>query len=127
VETLSFRVSSADNQREAVKPRVSQFVVFENGFERTAFHPVVQLHCGKTSCIKGNRSLIPRGVEKLVFRYEKELSLRVNEPSNEPGTGNAVHFDVAARDPLYAWALLRGLPVNLAFRRRSSTHRPLSE
>src|SRR5713226_9533847 len=109
---LPFHVSSSDNQCETMKRRVSQLVIFENGFEGASFPAVVQFHFGNSRCVEGNRFLPPCGVEELVFGYENELRLRVNEASNEPGAGNSVHFDVAARDPLHAWTLLRGLPFN---------------
>jgi hypothetical protein len=79
---LSFDVSPSDDQPQTVKRWLSKFVILENGFKRTAFSPVIQLHFGKPSCIEGNRFLLPRGVEEPVLGYEKELGLRVNEASN---------------------------------------------
>src|SRR5713226_4274677 len=102
---LPFDICPSDDQCEAVKRRVSEFVILENGLKRTALFPVVELHFGKPGCVEGDRFLLPSGVEELVFGYEEELGLRVNESSNEPGAGNSVHFDVTACNPLHACAL----------------------
>src|SRR5260370_39110164 len=54
---LPLDVSSSDDQREPVKGRVRQFVLFENGFKRTASSPVIQLHFGKPWSIATQRFL----------------------------------------------------------------------
>jgi hypothetical protein len=60
---------------------------------------VIQLHLGKLGCIEGNRLLLPRDVEELLWGYEQKLSLRINEASNERRASDPIHLDVAARSP----------------------------
>jgi len=98
---LPFHVSSSDNQCEAMKRRVSQLVIFEDGFEGASFPAVVQFHLGNSRRVEGNRFRLPRGVEELVFGYEKKLRLRINKPANEPGTSDPIHFDIASGYPLH--------------------------
>src|SRR5229473_7416515 len=81
---LPFHVSSSDDQCEAMKHRVSQLVVFENRLEGASFSAMVQPHVGNSRCVEGNRLFPSRGVEELVFGYEKKFGLRINEPPNEP-------------------------------------------
>src|SRR6266571_3006227 len=103
---LPFNVCPPDDQCEAVKRRVREFIIIENGLKGTALSPVVQLHFGKPGCVEGRRFLLPSGVEELVFGYEAEHGLRVNESSNEPGTSNPIHFHVAASNPFHALFLM---------------------
>jgi len=103
---LPFDICPPDDQCEAVKRRVREFIIIENGLKGTALSPVVQTHFGKPGCVEGGRFLLPSGVEELVFRYEEEHGLRVNESSNEPGTSNPVHFHVAASNPFHALFLM---------------------
>src|SRR5439155_6945701 len=113
---LPFHVSSSDDQCEAMKRRVSQLVIFEKCFEGASFPTVVQLHVGNSRCVEGNRFHPSRGVEELAFGYEKKFGLRINEPLNEPGAGDPVHFDVAARNALHR----RSPPAYFAVTFRSS-------
>src|SRR5712692_10643515 len=103
---LPFDICPADDQCEAVKRRVRKFIIIENGLKGTALSPVVQLHFGKPGCVEGRRFLLPSGVEELVFGYEEEHGLRVNESSNKPGTSNPIYFDVASRNPFHALFLM---------------------
>src|SRR6266481_2044548 len=98
---LPFDISPSNDQCEAMKRWLREFVILENRFKRTAFSPVIQLHFREPVCVEGGRSLLPGRVEESVFGNEEKLGLRVNEASNEPGAGNPVDFDITARNPLH--------------------------
>ncbi len=38
---------------------------------------------------------------ELIFIHEDEFSVRIDEASNQPGTGNSIHLDVLAGNPLH--------------------------
>jgi hypothetical protein len=39
--------------------------------------------------------------EQVLLGNENKLSLRINEPFDQPGAGNAIHFDVFPGNPFH--------------------------
>src|SRR5260370_7324803 len=59
---LPFNICPPDDQCEAVKCRVREFVILENGLKGTALSPVVQLHFRNPAYVKPRPFLPPTGV-----------------------------------------------------------------
>jgi hypothetical protein len=73
----------------------------------TTFSAVIEFYFRKPVGIEGDRALPVRRLQKLVFRHEKELSIRIDKPPNEPRASNPVDFDVTPRYPLHLKNLIQ--------------------
>src|SRR5262249_61351735 len=91
----------AHYQPEPLQCRIIDVKVFENCLKRAPLAAVVELDLRNFGCIERSRVHCAGGSEQFTFGNEDELRFRINEPLYQPGTGNAVHFDVAAWNPFH--------------------------
>jgi hypothetical protein len=67
---LALDIRPADDQRQPVKRRVHELEILENGLERTAFSPVVQLYFRKSCRVERYRLFAAGRLKKLILRHE---------------------------------------------------------
>src|SRR5262245_18580035 len=98
---LSPDVRRTHDEAQAPEPRIVELIVLEDRLERTALAAVVELHVGKTRGVEGRRALRACGVQQLFLGHEEKLRLWIDEPADQPWTGDAIDLHVASRDPLH--------------------------
>ena len=101
MERVLLRVGTTHDEGEFIKRGISELIFFQEGIEGTKRADVAQFH---VLDIVGNRTE-RSGLRNDFGRRDKdELGSFVNEPGDEPGTGDAVDLRTLAGDPSYlAW------------------------
>src|SRR3990172_1037837 len=94
-------IRGVNNPRQFGQPRVARQPVFDHDALEGA-SPVYMAQFGAGNIVRDG-SLSPRYGQDLFRRHVQELRVLVDEPADEPGTCNPVHFRVLPSNPLHHW------------------------
>src|SRR5439155_2717327 len=92
-------IGAADNRRQGGQRRIVEPVLFEEGVEAALLADVAELDTGD---VIGDGAGLGGRREHAGGRHEEEFGIVVDEPDDEPGTGDPVDLRAFAGNPLHA-------------------------
>jgi len=88
-----------------------QMVVVNDGLKAAPVPTMIQLNLGNFGRVERNCPFGRSRSQELIFIYEEEFRVRIDEASNQPRTCDSINFDVLACDPFHGRLLKNPLPT----------------